>query len=339
MSIKGNDLSVTEKLTVLTFDEVYVSNKVDIDRREQKVYGPHKTYQFIMARGLFKKWRQPVFYNYDTAMTREILLSVIQHLYNIGYIVIAVTCDMGPTNLKVWKELLIGVDNNDCIDKSSTNTEKKCFIVHPSNNNLKIFFFADVPHLIKLARNNFLDSGFNIKGTSIDKTCVEELIGINERDLKISHKLNRMHIDVKGTQRQKVKLAAQLFSNQNALAIKWCGENSFISCTHWKHISNVLQLFNNWFDVFNSNLKYGKCKESHAFGINLEIQNKVISDMNEFITEMRVTGKKSLMPFQKGILLCNKSLQDMFPYIQQKYSSETFDIKYILTRRLNQDIY
>lgn len=53
----------------------------------------------------------------------------------------------------------------------------------------------------------------------------------------------------------------------------------------------------------------------------------------------KCVGKKtSLMQFQKGILLCNRSLLEMFAHIQNKYSSEAFDMKYILTRRLNQDI-
>lgn len=40
MASKGNNLSITEKLTVLTFDELYVSNKLEIERTQQKVYGP-----------------------------------------------------------------------------------------------------------------------------------------------------------------------------------------------------------------------------------------------------------------------------------------------------------
>lgn len=48
MQIKGEHLQTAEKLTVLTFDEIYISNK--IDRREQKIYGPHKTCQVVMAR-------------------------------------------------------------------------------------------------------------------------------------------------------------------------------------------------------------------------------------------------------------------------------------------------
>ena len=37
---KGNDLLVTENLTVLTFDKLYVCNK--FERKQQKMYRPHK---------------------------------------------------------------------------------------------------------------------------------------------------------------------------------------------------------------------------------------------------------------------------------------------------------
>lgn len=162
-------------------------------------------------------------------MTQEILFSVIHHLYNIGYIVIAITCDMSFTNMKLWKVLQIGANTNNSTNQHCTNTGRKYFIVHPSDDRLKIFFYADVPHLIKLARNNFLDSVFNTNGIAVDNTCLEELLKLNAWDLKISHKLDGRHIDVKGTQRQNVKLAVQVFSNQNAIAIRWCGQKGFLS--------------------------------------------------------------------------------------------------------------
>lgn len=138
-----------------------------------------------------------------------------------------------------------------------------------------------------MARNNLLDSGFQIKGVSINKNCLEELLTLNEGDLKISHKLSRAHFNVKGTQRQNVKMTAQIFSNKNALAIKWYGENGLLVSTQWKYSYEMLKFFNHWFDIFNSKFKYGKCSESHAYVINIEQQNKVISNMNEFIEEMR----------------------------------------------------
>lgn len=42
MHIKERDLPAIQKLTVLSFDEIYISNKVDLERRQQKIYGPKK---------------------------------------------------------------------------------------------------------------------------------------------------------------------------------------------------------------------------------------------------------------------------------------------------------
>lgn len=263
----------------------------------EKVYGSHKTCLFIMARVLFKKWRQPVYCNFDVSMSRNILFTVIQDLYEIGYIVVAVTCDMGSSNMKLWKDLNIGVENySHSKDKTiTTDIEKKCFIMYPANNSLKIVFYADVSHLLKLARNNFVDSGFKFKGNLVDKTCLEQLLTLNNSDLKICHKLSRAHLDAKGTQRQNVKLAAQIFSNTNTLTIKWCGENAFLGNTQWKNTSEILKLFNDWFDIFNSTFKYGKCSISNAYGINIEEQNKIINNMNEFMMEMRIGKKKFII--------------------------------------------
>lgn len=106
-------------------------------------------------------------------------------------IVEAITCDMGPTNMKLWNELNIGIDISNYSEniKDKKDIGKQCFIVHPADNTLKVFFFADVPHLEKLARNNFFDSGFRIKGELVNKSCLEELLALNTGDLKIAHKL------------------------------------------------------------------------------------------------------------------------------------------------------
>ncbi|XP_024883943.1 synaptonemal complex protein 1-like [Temnothorax curvispinosus] len=43
MKNKAGSLTELEKLTVLTFDEVYISNDVAINRKDEEVIGPHKT--------------------------------------------------------------------------------------------------------------------------------------------------------------------------------------------------------------------------------------------------------------------------------------------------------
>lgn len=113
-----------------------------------------------MAQGLLKNWRQPIYYDFDTAMSSDVLLSIIQQLYQAGYIVLAVTCDMGPSNVRLWHHLNIGIGNtgHSNVNNGATDTEKNCF--HLADNCLRILFYADIPHLLKLARNNFFDSGF-----------------------------------------------------------------------------------------------------------------------------------------------------------------------------------
>lgn len=43
MELQGQNLSTPQKLMILTFNEIYIANKVDLECREQKIYGPHKT--------------------------------------------------------------------------------------------------------------------------------------------------------------------------------------------------------------------------------------------------------------------------------------------------------
>lgn len=75
-------------------------------------------------------------------MDKDILLKIIEELYKVVSDVVATVSDMGPTNIGLWRTLNINMENTS--------------FKHPiSNNNVHVF--ADVPHLMKLARNHFLD--------------------------------------------------------------------------------------------------------------------------------------------------------------------------------------
>jgi hypothetical protein len=55
--------------------------------------------------------------------------------------------------------------------------------------------------------------------------------------------------------------------------------------------------------------------------------------VSETINAIIVGSHKGLIPFQKGILLSNRSLEEMFLYLKDNYK-----VDYLLTFRLNQDI-
>lgn len=63
-----------DRLTVLSYDEMAVSNQIALDVKNQQIIGPHRNVQVIFSRGLFSNWKQPIFYSFDEPMTIDIAI-------------------------------------------------------------------------------------------------------------------------------------------------------------------------------------------------------------------------------------------------------------------------
>ncbi|VEN43569.1 unnamed protein product [Callosobruchus maculatus] len=247
--LKGTvmNLSSQDKLCVLSFDEMYVSNRIDIEKKQEEKIGPHKNCQTVMVRALLKNWKQPIFYKFDQTMSPDILMNIIKELFDIGLIVVSIVSDM---------------------------------------------------------------------------------------ELTLAHKLTKHHLEVTGSERQRVRPAVQLFSNSTAKAITYLGQNGFLpENSNWQDVSELCQLFNDWFDLLNSRNKYSGCIEKNAFGTNLEAQQDLLNRVTNQVSSMIVGNHKSMIQFQKGILLTNKSMAELYTYVHL-----TYGVEYILTSRLNQDV-
>lgn len=140
-------------------------------------------------------------------MTIDVLSSIISKLFDAGFTVVGIVSDLCTSNVKVWSQLNIGHDQNCCFP-------------HPSNSLLNVYVFGDVPHLIKLLRNHILDQGFWVKNTLINRDCFENLLQLSSSELTIAYKINRYHLDLKGSESQK--------SNSVAKSIRFCGENRLL---------------------------------------------------------------------------------------------------------------
>jgi len=225
----GLDMAIEEKLTILSFDEMYLSHQIDFDRNREQVIGPHKTVQVVMARGLISKWKQPIFYKYDTPLTSELLIDIIEKLHTVGFNVVGVVSDMGPTNQGLLKSISVSF--------------KQPNFKHPITGQ-RVHVFADIPHLIKLCRNNYLDHGFILKENEIETfigvNTLNELMEISKQDLKLPYKLSHSHLKCTGPMRQKVKLASQFFSNTVATAVAYKGQKGAIKNSNWKNVGSVL---------------------------------------------------------------------------------------------------
>lgn len=313
------DYDQNERLCVLSFDEVKIKSTYEYDKANDIAMCPKKYAQVVMVRGLVKNWKQVVYYDLDAPMTATILKFIISKLEEICFTVIAVVSDMGPTNVSLWRELSI--------------SENQPFIFHPCNPMKKIFFFADIPHMIKLLRNHFIDTGFVLNGKIINVEPVKKLLGLEKDDLKICFKISNKHLEVRRSDRQKVKFATQLFSHSVSASIRRCITLGKSFPPNSLECADFLKATNDWFDIFNS-----KCPSidsrprMRAFGLALDDQRVIINTMTENIRNMRTPTRRSLLPFQKGILLSNASLPLLLDYVSFNHS-----LKYIITNRLNQD--
>jgi len=88
---------------------------------------------------------------------------------------------------------------------------EKTWFEHPADSNKKVFVFADAPHLVKLIRNHFLDSGLVVRGHVLTQQTVRQAMKhASSSDLSIMWKIRDDHLNVRSAGRQRVKLA--LFS-------------------------------------------------------------------------------------------------------------------------------
>ena len=204
MKLKSKNKTKREKICILFFDEIHLSAEIEIDKKTEQKVGPAKTAQVGMVRGLTSSWKQPVYYKYDQNLTKQIVENVIKRLYDAGYTVVSITTDMGTSNVAVWNDFNVGFDHGN-----------KSYFIHPEDPSLKVFVFADPPHLLKLFRNHFFDSGFYVDSKHLEKGVLEELLTFSDKkDYKLNHNLKQEHLDVKYSKRQRVSPSCKVFFEQ-----------------------------------------------------------------------------------------------------------------------------
>lgn len=316
-------LTPVERIAVLSFDEMSICSEWSYDLGSDTLYKPKDKVQVFMLTGLVGNWKQPVYYNYDTPYSKELLLDVIQETEKAGYPVVAIVHDLGPTNIRMWKDF--NIDPVAAYNSSFKNPFAE----------RDIFVFADAPHLMKLIRNNFIDSGFQLSnGKCVSQSSIREMLLLKRSDYSLAHKINAAHVNVCGQQRQRVKYAVQLLSESCSDALLFLGNNGHLKSADFFETANFIHLVDQWFDIFNSSKKFADKNSRNAFGINLEYQEQVILKMMEVTKMLRVKNSriKVMYQFQKGILVSSLSLIGLYKMLNEK-----FGLEYIMTRRLNQD--
>uniref|UniRef100_A0A182R3S0 Transposable element P transposase-like RNase H domain-containing protein n=1 Tax=Anopheles funestus TaxID=62324 RepID=A0A182R3S0_ANOFN len=123
---------------ILSFDEMKVQSVMEYDPSLDEVVGPHNYLQVVMARGLFKNWKQPIYIGFDKKMTKEIMKNIIIKLHEKGINVVGIVSDNCYSNVSCWREL-------------GAHDFTKPYFEHPVTKK-SIYVFPDAPHLLKLMR-------------------------------------------------------------------------------------------------------------------------------------------------------------------------------------------
>ena len=312
------------KLCMIKYDEMNLNGTSSYDLQCDKIYPNYSKVQVVIVTGVIKNWCQPIYYSFDQNMTFNILKTAIAKVQKAGFEVCGVVGDMGGSNQGFLRSMNVSYENP--------------FISNPCNNEKRIHFFADMPHLIKLLRNHLLDQGIYLsENRVIDKEVLEKLIDADSSELKLAPKLGHNILNVSGTERMKVAPAVKLLSKHTAFLAKFVYPDR-------TYIYEFFNQFDDFFDIFNSQIPVEKLKPlKSGFGMKVEDQISRLKEIYKVIEGMRVlffsqksksfAPKKSMLPFQKGMLMSINSLLNLYEDVKTDYS-----ITYLLTRRLNQDI-
>lgn len=82
--MKLSDMSTLDNVCVISFDEMKIRKCYLYDKVKDETLKPYSYAQVVMLRGLFKSWKQPIFYDYDFKLTKEKLFEIITFVESSG---------------------------------------------------------------------------------------------------------------------------------------------------------------------------------------------------------------------------------------------------------------
>ena len=140
-------------------------------------------------------------------------------------------------------------------------------------------------------------------GDTVSDTAIREMLIKTKTEYGLAHKLSETHLNVSGSQRQRVKYAVQLLSKSCADALKYLGARGLLVTKNWRETADFISYVNEWFDVMNSCGIHGDVQSRNAYGTDIDRQREVVHRMINLMLTMKVKHPDSrIYNFQKGVL-------------------------------------
>lgn len=78
------DITEKDRVCTIVFDEMKIRKEYQYDPAKDSVLKPYDYVQVAVIKGIFRSWKQPIFYNFDCKMTSAILIDIIEFVEDSG---------------------------------------------------------------------------------------------------------------------------------------------------------------------------------------------------------------------------------------------------------------
>jgi hypothetical protein len=362
LQIKTEKLSPEDRDCCLLLDEVQLKPRIEYDNSLKTLIGyisPEFETVFnksnnnvaekalvFMIKGIHSSYKQPLAWfltgkSMNCKKLWQVTNTVIKQLYKCNMLVRVVTSDMGTTNVGMWKEA--GLNVNDDI--------KLCSIPHVCNSAISLYFMADVPHLIKSVRNCLenqvillpedIVAANNLPCRDVSMKHVMKIVEIQEKfEFKLVPGLSRANINPGQFGKMRVGNSTKIFSHTTASVLNDLASSGDVE-KDAKSTAWFCDKFNEWFDIM-SNHSYVSALYSSEISRDTLTSSitgaklQALRDFVDLISRLDVRGPRGICaawkPWQKGIILSTKVVLSLHEdlVVRGNYKS-------LLTARLTQD--
>lgn len=222
-----SELAPPDRICSLMFDDMAIMEHIQYDPRSDRILGyedlggcaqPSKKVAnqvlVFMAKGLRRKWKQPVGYYFHRggmcgSSLAMLLREVLQACREAGLIIVTTVCDMGGNNVRALQDM-------------GASFEKPFFTF----NNQEVVTIYDPPHLLKCTRNmlykhdvqlNVKNSNGTLRVLTASWDHIREAVKLDRKEpYQALYKITNDHLDPNAFKKMKVSLAAQVMSNKMA---------------------------------------------------------------------------------------------------------------------------
>lgn len=278
----------------------------------------------------------------DGSVFHRIVDEICKKAADVGLRVAAVTSDMGSSNRAMWRTYGI---------KSTRFDDPVNSVVHPVDENSRLFFIADPPHLIKnlkslLVRNMAIVlpgdvvRRHNLTHDTVDMRPIRHLVKFQaNKHMLLAPKLSASSIDPNHFDKMNVGQALNFFSKSVSAGIRYMVSHAqepgselsgiVTSGVAGQYLATAwfFEQVDHWFDLMSSRhpvmalskSKPDKYAEAVAFLRSFAYLIKSIS-----------AGQGQWKPVQSGIILSTHSVLELAECLLPKQS-------FLLTSRLTQD--